>query len=115
MNRIEIYCKSNNNDLNFYVSANGEEFFLFKQRFDYPTFQRFKKGVKLGDALSPKSRRSSSPTLEKVCEKLPMYLKYVEQEYGISLLQNGKGYFDLRRTLREKADRAEAKAEILAA
>lgn len=113
MNRIEIYCKSTKDNLSFYVSANGEEIFLFTQRFDYPTFHRFKKGVEIGDALSPKSRRS--PTLEKVCEKLPVYLKYVEQEYGIPLLQYGKGYFDARRMLREKADRAEARAEILAA
>lgn len=109
MNRIEIYCKSTRDSLSFYVRAGGRDYFLFKQRFDYPTYRRFKKGVGIGDAFSPKNRRRSSPTLEKVCEKLPGHIRYNEQEYGILLLRYGKGYFDARRMLREKAERAEAR------
>lgn len=109
MKRIEIYCKSTKDNLEFYVNANGRNYFLFMQSFDYPAYHRFKKGVELGDALSPKKRRSSH-TIKKVCEKLPGYIKYIEQEYGISLLQYGKGYFDSRRALREKAERCEARA-----
>ncbi len=108
MYRIEIYCRSTRDSLNFYVKASGRDYFLFKQRFDFPTYRRFKKGVEIGDAFSPKNRRRSSPTLEKVCEKLPGHIRYIEQEYGIPLLRYEKGYFDARRMLREKAERAEA-------
>ncbi len=108
MNRIEIFCRSTRDSLNFYVKASGREYFLFMQRFDYRTFSRFRKGVEIGDAFTPKNRRRSSPTLEKVCEKLPGHIRYIEQEYGIVLLRYGKGYFNARRMLREKAERAEA-------
>ena len=102
--RTNIICKSAHDRLEFFACTGGEEFYLFSQRFDRAVFARFKKGVELSEALTPIKRRGRNLPLEKVSDKLPAYIRYVEQEYGVSLLR-GRAAGDSRRTLLEKAEK----------
>ena len=102
--RTKIICKSAHDKLEFFACTGGEEIYLFSQRFDRAVFERYKKGVELGDALTPVKRYGRNLPLEKVSDKLPAYIRYVEQEYGVSLLR-GHVSRDSRRTLRTKAEK----------
>ena len=102
--RTKIICKSAHNTLEFFACTGGEEFYLFSQRFDWAVFARYKKGVELSEALTPIKRRGRNLPLEKVSDKLPAYIKYVEQEYGVSLLR-GRLAGDSRKLLRAKAEK----------
>lgn len=103
--RTSIICKAASGRLEFFACSGREEMFLFSQRYDRAVFERFRRGVELGEALTPTKRRGRNLPLEKVSDKLPAYIRYVEQEYGVSLLHNRAA--DNRRSLRVKAERGD--------
>ena len=102
--RTNIICKPTNGVLAFYACFGGEQLFLFNQRYDQAVFERFCRGVELGEALTPLKRRGRNTPLEKVSDKLPAFIRYAEQEYGVSLLR-GRLHSDSRKSLIIKAEK----------
>lgn len=68
----------------FYLDVDGERYFLFSQRYRSGIEKYFSKGVSLNDILANKMR--GDDCVKKVVSKLPTYIKYVEKEYDITIL-----------------------------
>lgn len=82
-----IYCtKQTNGKLNFYVEVKGKVLYLFTQSFHVDVHSYYSKRRTLNEALDF-SRGHYSRSMAKVMEKLPSYLRYVEQEEDLILLR----------------------------
>lgn len=101
--KTHIICKANGNRLNFFARCGGEEYYLFSQKFNRQLFIRFCKGIELDEALTPGKRRNVIPSSERVSDKLPAYIRFIEREYGVQLMHGRTR--DPRIALREKAER----------
>ena len=85
-----IYSKTTDKDLlSFYLVNKGNEYFLFTQKYYKGVKKYFHNKVFLNDALDfSKSYRDNA--LIRTKSKLLMYLKYIEKEYEIKILENTK-------------------------
>lgn len=75
--------------LHFFVSAAGEEHFLFSQGFRASLWDRYRFGVRLEEALDF-GNYAAHPADRKLCEKLFRILPYIEKEYGVTLLRKSR-------------------------
>ena len=92
-----IYCKQNSNEkTDFYMIVDGVHYFLFSQKRYYGVIKYYLNGVCLKDAINHKRGRSDF-AIHRTMAKLPGYIKYIEKEYGILVLNQSK------RKLREPA------------
>ena len=67
----KIYCKENaNGKIDFYIVTEGVHYFLFSQK-------RYKRG-------------RSDYAIHRTMTKLPGYIKFIEKEYGIAVLNQSK-------------------------
>lgn len=83
----KIYCtKQPNGKLNFYVEVKGKAMYLFTQSLHVDVYSFYSKRRTLNAALDF-SNSHCSRSMAKVMEKLPMYLRYVEQEEDLVLLR----------------------------
>lgn len=85
----KIYCKANHSNLDFIITEKGTEYFLFTQKWHRGVEEYFKNGVALDNAIDHSKSRSDR-MVHKVMSKLPMYIKYIEKEYGIAFLEQSK-------------------------
>ena len=77
-----IYSKvTDKGEQSFYVKANGKEYFLFTQDYRKSNKMVFAKGILIDDLKKLSSHHSMS--LRTVVEKIPSYLRYIENEYGV--------------------------------
>ena len=80
-----IYCKTvANNQVGFYMQANGKEYFLCKQRYYRTLWDYFVGGVDINSLFSKGGKHSHA--VRKVKLKLPAYIEYVEREQGVLVL-----------------------------
>lgn len=83
-----IYCKEKTKGMHsFYIiTDNGLEYFLFSQNYRKGVQNFFGKGVRLDQARNfAKSNKDSA--IMRTMHKIPMYIKYLEKEYGIEILE----------------------------
>lgn len=81
-----IYCRPTAQGIHsFYIISEGEEFFLFSQNYRKGVHRYFSKGVRLDEAYDYSKTNRDSAVI-KTMNKLPMYIKYIEREYGITIL-----------------------------
>lgn len=86
----EIYCKQMvRGTHSFYLSTDEGDFFLFQQSFRRSVRDYFEGGVRLDKALDH-SRANRDVNVIRTISKLPMYIRYVEKEYGITVLEQTK-------------------------
>ncbi len=86
----EIYCKQMTRGIHsFYLSTDEGDFFLFRQKFHAGVRDCFEGGVSLDKALDH-SRANRDVNVIRTISKLPMYIRYVEKEYGITVLEQTK-------------------------
>lgn len=81
-----VFCSKDTNRfdrINFYLEFEGETYYLFTQHYSNTAYDRFKKKVRLDDAL----KYQSGLALKSFNEKLPKYIKYVEDMEGIAVLR----------------------------
>lgn len=84
-----IFCKMCMNGRQaFYIEADGEIYFLFEQSYRKTIKSYYGKGVSLEQSM--KFANSKSFAVRNVMEKLPLYIKYIEKEYGISIFEKTK-------------------------
>lgn len=88
--RAMIYCEiSKGGSHSFYLSVNGQDYYLFCQDYRKGVNEYFSKGVSLKDSTDcSKTHRDSA--LLKTMTKIPIYIKYIEKEYGIFVFEQAK-------------------------
>ena len=85
-----IYCKQNSNEkTDFYMIADGVHYYLFSQKKYCGVMKYYRNGVCLKEAINHKRGRSDY-AIHKTMTKLPGYIKYIEKEYGIAVLEQSK-------------------------
>lgn len=85
-----IYCKPTAQGIHsFYLCSEEGEFFLFSQSYHKGVQKYFSKGVRL-DAARDYSKSNRDSAIVKTMNKLPMYIKYIEKEYGVAILEKTK-------------------------
>ena len=83
-----IYCKTAaKGEQSFYIVANGETHFLFRQNFRRGVKEYFGQGVCLDRAMNF-AKAKGNTALMHTMEKLPTYIKYIEREYGLEVLKS---------------------------
>jgi len=86
----KIYCKENaNGKIDFYIVAEGVHYFLFSQKRYCGVLKYYRNGVCLKDAIDHKRGRSDY-AIHRTMTKLPGYIKFIEKEYGIAVLNQSK-------------------------
>ena len=70
----------------FYLTFEGKEYYLFQQNYRKGVQKFYSNGVSLNAALKITLAHGDVAIL-RTMEKLPMYIKYVEKEYGIAVLE----------------------------
>lgn len=99
-----IYCRSTaHNEHSFFLSTDRCCYFLFSQEYHQAVEDRFRNGMTLKEALNYKPACGRFD-LEKTISKFPTYIKYVEKEYNIAILEQTK------RKLRAKRNQEQARA-----
>ncbi len=85
-----IYCKtSGHNKLDFYLTMGQEKYFLFSQNYCNIALRLYKNGIPLERSLKSHCRQSLKfRALNKISEKIPVYIKYIEKEYNIAILNS---------------------------
>ena len=85
-----VYCRRNEvNTLDFYIADKDCEYYLFSQKAYLGVEKYFKNGVVLDNAINHSKGRSDY-MIHKIMSKIPLYIKYVEKEYGIAFLEQSK-------------------------
>ena len=85
-----IYCEPTARGVHtFFLVVNGKEYFLFSQNYRKGVHAYYSKGVSLTQAVNY-SKTHNDSALIRTMSKLPMYIKYVEKEYGIEVLERTK-------------------------
>ncbi len=85
-----VFCKETtdrnlNRRLSFYVEAGRESHYLFSQSFAKDVYEFYKNGVSLDKPFNH-SLANRNKSILKVFDKLPSYIRYIEQEYGLTIL-----------------------------
>lgn len=85
-----IYCEPTARGVHtFFLVVNGKEYYLFSQNYRKGVHAYYSKGVSLTQAVNY-SKTHNDSALIRTMSKLPMYIKYVEKEYGIEVLERTK-------------------------
>ena len=88
-----IYCKATAKGVHsFYLATINCEYFLFNQSYRKGVNEYFGNGVILKEATNF-SKCHHDDALKRTMSKLPMYIKYVEKEYNIEVLEKTKKRF----------------------
>lgn len=81
-----ISCKATAKGVHsFYMTFEGEKYFLFNQNYRRGVDDFFFGGVELNQAMRFSIAHHDSAII-RTMEKLPSYIKHVEKEYGIAVL-----------------------------
>ena len=85
-----IICKGTGKaKTSFYLVFNNAEHYLFTQNYRKGVKDYFMNGVTVDEALNIGKARFDS-ALIRTMEKIPTYIKYIEKEYGITVLRQTK-------------------------
>ena len=85
--KTNVYCLDTEKGThNLFLEACGETHYLFSCPKDEDVRRFFCGGVHIDSALDC-TRAKHSPMLRRVIDKLPAHIKYIEQEYGITVLR----------------------------
>ncbi len=82
-----IQCRvSDKGEHSFYLETNEEKYFLFCQKYRKGVGEYFRGGVVLNNALNF-SKSNYDEAIIRTMQKIPMYIKYIEKEYDIVVLE----------------------------
>ena len=88
--KASIYCEApRTGGLDFYLKVGCESYYLFNQRWKQAVEDHFKNGISVDQALKAARGKSSVP-IRSIAEKLPSYIRYIEKEYDIVVLEKSK-------------------------
>lgn len=88
--KTTIYCKSTGHNIHSFYLVNGnEEYYLFSQEYKQRVQEYFACGVYIDEAIDF-SRSNRNSYLLKTMKKLPKYIRYIENEYGVYVFNKTK-------------------------
>ena len=83
----KIICEeAEKKGLDFYLIYDGEQYYLFNQRYRAEIAVRFTLPVPLDVAMT-KFKQDRNPYIRKLIQKLPYYVHYIENEFNLVLLK----------------------------
>ena len=103
-NPVIICRNTSHGKLTFYLLASEGEYYLFQEPYRKTTDEVFRRGITVDMALSLVSRNMGR-TITKIGEKLPSYLRYIESEYGVTVLRKTAKREAVRRIYSAGAER----------
>ena len=84
-----IYCTTTaKGEQTFYLMTQGRKYFLFVQAYRRSNKEVFEQGISLYDLR--KLKKHCSYSVRHTATKLPAYIRYVEQECGIIVMETTK-------------------------
>ena len=84
-----IYCTTTaKGEQTFYLMAQGTKYFLFVQAYRRSNKEVFEQGISLFDLR--KLKKHHSYIVRHTAEKIPAHIRYIEQEYNISVMEMTK-------------------------
>ena len=95
--KATIFCETTAKGIHtFYLSTNGQRYYLFNQDYRKGVQEYFGRGVSINEAMNY-SRSHHDRALVRTMSKIPMYIKYIEKEYAIEVFEqtqkrNSKNY-----------------------
>ncbi len=85
-----IYCETTEKAIHvFYMINEGKSYYLFSQDYRKGVQEFYHKGVRLDESVDF-SKAHKDTAIERTMTKIPMYIKYIEKEYGIEVLERTK-------------------------
>jgi hypothetical protein len=85
-----IYCVPTQKGIHSFYLVNGnQKFYLFSQKYRKGVQSYYSKGVFLDKAIDFSKARSDS-AVERTMSKIPGYVRYIENAYGIEILEQTK-------------------------
>lgn len=88
--KTKIYCESTGNGMQaFYLTVGSYGYYLFSQSYRRGVQQYFSKGVSIDQSMNY-SRAHRDDALIRTMTKIPMYVNYIEKEYGIEVFEQTK-------------------------
>lgn len=101
---VKLFCKSDGRGRHsFYLQAENEVYFLFCQDYRRSNEEYFGRGVLLSDGLDFSGVRNYA--VRKTVEKLRIYVRYAEKEYGIAVLNKTKKREERERKRRNNGEK----------
>lgn len=83
--KSKVYCIVKNGLLDFYVTCNGNSYYLFQQKYRKGVYRYYCNGIILNNAIKF-SKSHYDTAIMKVMEKIPSYICYIEKEYNVSIM-----------------------------
>lgn len=88
--KATIFCETTAKGIHtFYLSINGQRYYLFNQDYRKGVQEYFGRGVSINEAMNY-SRSHNDSALVRTMSKIPMYIKYIEKEYAIEVFEQTK-------------------------
>lgn len=85
-----IYCEPTKRGVHsFYLVMGGKKYYLFSQKYRKGVHRYFSKGVSVNQSIDY-SKAHKDTALKKTMSKIPMYLKYIEKEWDLQILEKTK-------------------------
>ena len=85
-----IHCKVTRPGIHsFYMISDGHSYYMFSQDYQKSVHEYFSKGVSLDKAIDFSKSHKDSDVM-RTMSKIPMYIKYIECEYEIKVLERSK-------------------------
>ena len=73
------------NVMSFYITSKDKQYYLFSQTFYRSVQEYYGRGILLTQALDTSSAHRNRALLHTMC-KLPAYIKYIEKEHDLTIL-----------------------------
>lgn len=88
MKQAIIKCSkdANGKHLNFYAVSGENSLFIFSRKYNNEVSRYFRNGVPVSEVFNF-SKANRKPTVMNIMEQLPVYIRFVEREYGVELLR----------------------------
>ena len=87
--KTKIYCIEQNGKHQFYVSANGQEYYLFSEDYRKGVATFFSKPQIYDEAINFSKAKRNFYVMNTM-KKIPSYVRYIEKYYGIVLTNKGQ-------------------------
>lgn len=87
MKKATIICRNTSHGTHtFYLKVDGEEYFLFSQTYRRGVADYYRRDLPLDRALDH-GRSKGNTMVTHTMDKLPAYIRYLEQEYDLAVLE----------------------------
>ena len=89
--KAKIYCKTTQKGIHsFYLLQEGNEYFLFSQKYRKGVQEYFGRGGVYFDQSRNYAKSHNDAAIIRTMNKLPIYIKYIEKEYEIAVFNQTK-------------------------